>query len=82
MLTRFLAVLGISVITMLATHVRFGLDVRKTGYNLLLAVLLLVVAIYRVAQCFSSPGSGARSLAAFWILMVLFELYVKKSQTS
>jgi hypothetical protein len=35
----------------------------------------LVVAVYRVAQCLSTNSdSAARSLAAFWILMVLFEL--------
>lgn len=66
---------GIAIFTIVATHLTFGLDVRKTGFNLILAVLLLVVAVYRVAQCFSTdPDSAARSLAAFWILMVLFEL--------
>jgi hypothetical protein len=53
------------------------LDTRKTGYNLLAALPLLVVAVYRVAQCVSTKSDTAvRSLATFWILMVLFELYV------
>lgn len=70
-------VVGVSILAIVSTHVHFGLDVRKTGYNLALALVLLVVAVYRVASCFSTdPDSPARSLAAFWVLMILFELYV------
>jgi hypothetical protein len=68
-------VVGVLILAAISTHFTFGLDVRKTGYNLLAAIPLLVVAVYRVAQCFStSPDSAARSDAAFWVLMVLFEL--------
>jgi hypothetical protein len=68
-------VVGVLIIAVVSTHITFGLDVRKTGFNLIAALFLLVVAVYRVAQCFSTnPDSAARSDAAFWILMVLFEL--------
>jgi hypothetical protein len=68
-------VVAVAIFAIISTHISFGLDTRKTGYNLLAALPLLVVAVYRVAQCLSTnPDSAARSLAAFWILMVLFEL--------
>jgi hypothetical protein len=67
----------VTIFAIISTHFTFGLDVRKTGYNLFAAVPLLVVAIYRVLQCLSTdPKSPVRSLAAFWILMILFELSV------
>ena len=68
-------VVAVCIFAIISTHITFGLDTRKTGYNLLAALPLLVVAVYRVVQCLSTdPDSAARSLAAFWILMVLFEL--------
>jgi hypothetical protein len=68
-------VVGVLIVAIVATHFSFGLDVRRSGYNLVATLPLLVVAVYRVAQCFSSnPDSAARSDAAFWILMVTFEL--------
>ena len=70
-------VVGVTIFAVVSIHVTFGLDVRKTGFNLLAAVPLLVVAIYRIIQCLTTdPNSPVRSLAAFWILMVLFELSV------
>ena len=68
-------VVAVCIFAIISTHITFGLDTGKTGYNLLATLPLLVVAVYRVAQCLSTnPDSVARSLAAFWILMVLFEL--------
>jgi hypothetical protein len=76
-------VVAVCIFAIISTHFSFGLNTRKTGYNLLAALPLLVVAVYRVAQClFTNSDSAARSLAAFWILMVLFELYVPSALLS
>ena len=59
------------------TYRVFDLDARRTSYLLVPALSLLVVGVYRVVQTFSTNASDpVRSLAAFWVLQITFELCV------
>jgi hypothetical protein len=70
-----LAVIGITGLAIIQTHFRFGLDARRTGYLLIPTVCLLIVAIYRVVQVFTTnPDATVRKLPAFWVLQITFEL--------
>jgi hypothetical protein len=67
--------IGVGLLALIATHFQFGLDARGTGFLLIPACSLLIVAVYRVAQTFASdPNAVSRSKAAFWVLQILFEL--------
>jgi len=69
-----LAVVVILLFAIVSTHYRFGLDSRRTLYILIPGLSLLIVAVYRVAQVFSTnPNSAARQLATFWVLQIFFE---------
>jgi hypothetical protein len=57
------------------TYFHFGTSNRKTAYLLVPLICLIIVAIYRVAQTYASdPSSPIRSLSAFWIMQITFEL--------
>lgn len=69
---------GVSVVALfaiIATHFSFGLDARRTAYMIPFILALIVVALYRLIQTYSTnPDAAVRSAAAFWILQMLFEL--------
>ena len=65
----------ITVLAIIATHVIYGLDVRRSGYLMIPAACLIIVGVYRVVQTYTkNPSAAARSDAAFWVLQILFEL--------
>ncbi|KAL7419809.1 hypothetical protein Q5752_005725 [Cryptotrichosporon argae] len=69
-----LVVVVLTLGAILVTHRRFHLDARGTLALLVLALLLLVVAVYRVVQIYATdPSAPVRSTAAFWVLQVTFE---------
>jgi len=69
-----LAVVAVAVFATILTHFSFGLDARRTAYLLVPSGCLIIVAVYRVVQTYTSnPSAPARSIAAFWILQILFE---------
>ncbi|OCF32389.1 hypothetical protein I316_06059 [Kwoniella heveanensis BCC8398] len=70
------AVVVVLVISTVLTHTRFHLDTRGTIFILGISANLLIVAVYRVVQTFATdPSAAARSLAAFWILQMVFEFF-------
>jgi hypothetical protein len=70
-----LVVVVIAILAIVRTHFRFGLNVRGTGFLLIPAACLFIVAVYRVVQAFSHNSADAvRSSAAFWVLQITFEL--------
>ncbi|WVW80017.1 hypothetical protein I302_101990 [Kwoniella bestiolae CBS 10118] len=58
----------------LITHFYFDLPILKTFYILIPTLCLFVVAVYRIVHGHvNNPNAPIRSLAAFWILQMLFE---------
>lgn len=69
-----LVTIAVATFALIATHFKLQMDIQRTGYLLIPALSLLIVAVYRVAQTFeNNPNSSARTLAAFWVLQILFE---------
>ncbi|KAK8861452.1 hypothetical protein IAR55_002271 [Kwoniella newhampshirensis] len=57
------------------THLKFHLDTRGTTWILTTTACLIVVAVYRLVQTYSTdPHAASRSLTAFWVLNMTFEL--------
>jgi hypothetical protein len=69
------AVVVLQTLAITRTYFHFGTSNRKTAYLLAPLICLVIVAIYRVAQTYASePSSPIRSLSAFWIMQITFEL--------
>ncbi|WVQ94528.1 hypothetical protein IAU59_001607 [Kwoniella sp. CBS 9459] len=69
-------VVVVLVISALLTYTTFKLDTRGTAFILGISANLLIVAVYRVVQTFSkNPSAPVRTLAAFWILQMVFEFF-------
>ncbi|WVF67095.1 hypothetical protein IAT40_001840 [Kwoniella sp. CBS 6097] len=69
-----LAVVVVLAISAILTYTTFHLDTRGTIFILGISANLLIVAVYRVVQTFNKdPTAPVRSLAAFWILQMVFE---------
>ncbi|WRT65598.1 uncharacterized protein IL334_002543 [Kwoniella shivajii] len=72
-------VLSFGAVTVVAiaailTWRRFTLDTRGTAFIVLTSACLIVVAVYRMVQTFSTNSSApVRSRAAFWGLQMVFE---------
>ncbi|EIW68889.1 hypothetical protein TREMEDRAFT_31245 [Tremella mesenterica DSM 1558] len=70
-----LVVVGLAIFAIVYTHLHFSLRTQQTGFLLIPACCLLIVAVYRVVQTYQTdPDAASRSTAAFYILQVLFEL--------
>ncbi|WWC60221.1 uncharacterized protein I303_102787 [Kwoniella dejecticola CBS 10117] len=71
----FAAVVVVAIAAAL-THFRYPLDHRGTIYILTVAACLIIVSVYRMVQTFSTdPSAPVRSLAAFWVLQMVFEFF-------
>ena len=69
------AVAVIALGAIIATHVTFGLDARRTIFLIPVDLCLIIVSVYRLVQTFSTSSTDRiRSPAAFWILQMVFEL--------
>lgn len=70
-----LGVVGINCIVLAFTYFSLGLEPLQTLFLVPPHIALLIVGIYRVAQTFEmNPNSGIRSIAAFWVMEIFFEL--------
>ncbi|KAK1925272.1 hypothetical protein DB88DRAFT_483378 [Papiliotrema laurentii] len=71
------SVAAITLLAILSTHVRFKLDARRTAYLVPLSCCLIVIAVYRLVQIYSTdPSATIRKPACFWVLQMVFELIV------
>lgn len=69
-----LAIVGITLLGSIYTHVHFGLRIRPTLVLVVLSLLCLVVAVFRIVQAFSTdPTDASHSRAAFYILQITIE---------
>ena len=71
--------LVIALLTTIATHFSHARSPTKTGLIVGMGILLLVSSIYRVVATFKGYGPTNRGLAAFWVALVLMELYATAS---
>lgn len=68
-------VVAVSFVATFLTHLHFSLTLRATMWLYSLEACMIIVTVYKLAQFESrDPDAAARSIVAFWVLQVLFEL--------
>lgn len=73
-------IVGCILFALLICFAAYRTSVKQTLYLLIPICALLVVAVYRVVQTYTtSPSAAARKLSTFWILQITFELCVTPS---
>jgi hypothetical protein len=68
----------VSVIGIVATHLRFDGPRRAAAFLGALAALLTVTGVFRVTQVYSHPGDWVRPRTAFYILQATMEARVPR----